>query len=385
MSKRVAPIAALAAVTLGLSSVASAQPPDRDRDTDRALPPSVAEARLAEPLTLDAVAATTLQESLVGRTGPQRVIVHLTESSVAESGATTDAAQARQVTRVEGQQRSFEQRLRRIDADATTVASVQRVLNAVFVDTDAASLAAIAADPAVERVAPVGNYELDLSETVPHIGAAAVQSAGVDGAGVKVAVLDSGIDYTHANLGGPGTADAYAAAYGTAPGDALQTTRDGLFPTAKVVEGYDFVGENWPNAAEAPDPDPIDRQGHGTHVADIIAGEGGVAPGASLYAVKVCSAIATSCSGIALIQAMDYVSDPNGDGRTRDRVDVVNMSLGSSYGQPFDDDLSMAVEGATALGILTVASAGNSADKPYIVGTPSASPSALSVAQTQVP
>jgi hypothetical protein len=45
----------------------------------------------------------------------------------------------------------------------------------------------------------------------------------------------------------------------------------------------------------------------------------------------------------------------------------------------------MAVEGATALGILTVASAGNSADKPYIVGTPSATPSALSVAQTQVP
>ena len=61
------------------------------------------------------------------------------------------------------------------------------------------------------------------------------------------------------------------------------------------------------------------------------------------------------------------------------------MSLGSNYGQPFDDDLSQAVEGATALGILTVASAGNSADKPYISGTPGATPSALSVAQTQVP
>ena len=82
---------------------------------------------------------------------------------------------------------------------------------------------------------------------------------------------------------------------------------------------------------------------------------------------------------------MEYSADPDGDGRTKDRVDVVNMSLGSDYGQPFDDDLTMAVEGATALGVLTVASAGNASDKPYIVGTPSAAPSALSVAQTQVP
>jgi hypothetical protein len=61
------------------------------------------------------------------------------------------------------------------------------------------------------------------------------------------------------------------------------------------------------------------------------------------------------------------------------------MSLGSPYGQPFDDDLSAAVDAATALGVLTVASAGNSADKPYATGTPSASATALSVAQTQVP
>ena len=57
--------------------------------------------------------------------------------------------------------------IRPIDRDASTVGSLQRILNAVFVETDAESLARIAADPAVERVAPVGNYELDLSETVP--------------------------------------------------------------------------------------------------------------------------------------------------------------------------------------------------------------------------
>lgn len=138
----------------------------------------------------------------------------------------------------------------------------------------------------------------------------------------------------------------------------------------------------------APDPDPLDdgpQAGHGTHVADIIGGVGGVAPGVDLYSVKVCSSVSNSCSGIALIQGMEFAVDPNGDANTSDRVDVINMSLGSQYGQPFDDDLSAAVNQATLLGVLTVASAGNGGDKPYVNGTPAAAASALSVAQTSVP
>ncbi len=126
--------------------------------------------------------------------------------------------------------------------------------------------------------------------------------------------------------------------------------------------------------------------GHGTHVADIIGGIQGMAPEASLYAVKVCSSISTSCSGVALMEGMDWAMDPNADGYLDDHVDIINLSLGSDYGTAYDDDLSLAVERATHYaGILTVASAGNGANKPYIVGTPSAAPSALSVAQTQVP
>ncbi|MDX1745123.1 MAG: S8 family serine peptidase, partial [Halobacteriales archaeon] len=276
-------------------------------------------------------------------------------------------------------------RIRAIDPDVQVLAQVQRVLNAVLVQVDASSLDEIASLAAVERVAPVGNYELDLSETVPYIGATAVQENGIDGSGVAVAVLDSGIDYTHANLGGAGTLDAYEAAYGTENSDPANTTRDGLFPTAKVVDGYDFVGEEWPTGPLAPDPDPIDFEGHGTHVADIIGGQNGVAPGVDLYAVKVCSAISPSCSGVALLQGMEFSVDPNGDGVVKDRVDIINMSLGSLYGQPFDDDLSTAVDAATALGVLTVASAGNSADKPFVTGSPAAAETALSVAQTQVP
>ena len=82
---------------------------------------------------------------------------------------------------------------------------------------------------------------------------------------------------------------------------------------------------------------------------------------------------------------MEFAVDPNGDGDTSDHVDIINMSLGSSYGQPFDDALSQAVENATAIGVLTVASAGNSADKPFITGSPAGAPTALSVAQTTVP
>jgi len=66
-------------------------------------------------------------------------------------------------------------RIRALDSNARVVASTQVVLNAVFVEVDAAVLPKLAMDKAVMRIAPVGNYELDLSETVPYIGAATVQ------------------------------------------------------------------------------------------------------------------------------------------------------------------------------------------------------------------
>lgn len=207
----------------------------------------------------------------------------------------------------------------------------------------------------------------------------------MDGSGIRVAVLDTGIDYTHANLNGPGTKAAYTAAYGSSPSDPRNATTDGLFPTAKVVVGFDFVGETWPFGPLSFDPDPIDFNGHGTNVADIIGGRKGVAPGVSLYAVKVCATQAAACSGVALLLAMEFAVDPNGDGDAEDHVDIVNMSLGGSYGQPFDDALSAAVDNATKLGVLTVAASGNGGDLPYITSSPGAAATAIAVAQTHVP
>lgn len=351
-----------------------------DDRPDRELPASIADLKLDTPVSATDVDLTRLDASLRGATGDQRVVVRLARPAVAELNL-SDSASAREKATLVKAQRDLMTKVTKLDRDATLLAQTQLALNAIFIEADAAALEELAKDPAVERIAPVGTYELDLSETVPYIGASEVQDSGYDGSGIKVAVLDSGIDYTHAALGGSGKVADFD------KNDPTIIERRS-FPTTKVVGGYDFVGENWPNTPEEPDPDPLDKgdgAGHGTHVADIIGGEYGVAPGVDLYAVKVCSSVSTSCSGIALIQGMEYSLDPNGDGKLRDRVNIINMSLGSSYGQPFDDDLSAAVENATMAGVLTVASAGNSGDKPYANGTPAASPSALSVAQTAVP
>lgn len=357
----------------------------------RTLPADVSALKLGQPLVLD---GDKVQNGVapVVRQAQDRVsvVVQLAAPSLVEqqaddriSGAALEGAAA--IDAVEAQQAQLVATAKELDAQAVFLGSTQKALNAVMLEVDADAIEHLVNEPLVRSVRPVVDYQLDLAETVPYVGATAVQNLGFDGTGVRVAVLDSGVDYTHANLGGIGTTEAYTAAYGTSVSDPRNTMRDGLFPTAKVVEGFDFVGESWPNGDLAPDDDPIDAEGHGTHVADIIAGMKGVAPGASLYALKVCSAVDTACSGVALLQAMDYVVDPNGDLDTSDHLDIVNMSLGQPYGQAYDEDLSQAVENASKVGVLTIASAGNNGDRPFVVGSPSAAPSALSVAETQVP
>ncbi|MBP7691812.1 MAG: S8 family serine peptidase, partial [Anaerolineales bacterium] len=360
---------------------------------ERAIPQTVLDNKLDQPVTEEGVAK--LSPALRGLTGRVEVVVRLTSAPTtvaAALGAAGVEQQARSLS-VTSQQDTVLDFARGLDANVQVLGRTRVVLNAVMLSIDAAALPGLAAHGAVATIRQVANYTTDTAEnaaealsavmeTVPYIGARPeVQAAANGGAGVKVAVLDSGIDYTHVAFGGAGTLAAYHAAYGTATTDPKNTTRDGLFPTARVVEGYDFVGEVWPNGPLAPDEDPIDcgndaitdfcDGGHGTHVADIIGGAGGVAPNVDLYAVRVCSAVATSCSGVAMIQGLEYAADPNGDGNTSDHVDIVNMSLGQSFGQAYEDDSSLAANNLADVGVLVVASAGNSADRPYIVGTPS--------------
>jgi subtilisin family serine protease len=383
MKRKFLTIVLVVFMALTLVSAVAAQDgvPNRPERLDtETLPAAIADMKLDAPLYLDGAATLGLDPLLLGAEGDQSVIIRLTTPSVAEKGFKGKAAQAHKKS-VQGEQADLLSRVFAADPNAQVLGQTQLVLNAIFVQVDASALSALAGDPAVLRITPVANYELDLTDTVPYIGGTAVQGMGYDGTGVRVAVLDSGVDYYHAALGGSGNPADYAA-------DDPTIVEPGTFPTAKVVGGYDFTGSVWPFGPIQPDSDPLDdgpAAGHGTHVADIIGGALGVAPGVDIYAVKVCSSVSTSCSGVALINGMEFAVDPDGDGDPSDHVDVVNMSLGASYGQPFDDDLSQAVNNATSLGVLTVASAGNSADKPYANGTPSSAATALSVAQTQVP
>jgi hypothetical protein len=188
-------------------------------------------------------------------------------------------------------------------------------------------------------------YRALWSDSVSHINAdKAWAQFGTRGAGVKIAVIDSGIDYRHPALGG------------------------GIGPGFKVVGGWDFVDD---------DADPIDTFGHGTHVAGIIAANGGgllgVAPEASLIAYR---ALGNQGSGSAsdVIAAIERCVDPDQNGDPSDHVDIVNLSLG---GPALDDDPgAAAVETATAAGILFCIAAGNTGDYGN-VQTPGIAPSAI--------
>lgn len=226
---------------------------------------------------------------------------------------------------------------------------------------------------------------LDLANTsVSFIGADKLHDQGVRGQGMRIGIIDTGIDYTHSMLGGPGSQALY---------NSINPSEFSMFfPNDKVVGGIDLVGTKY-NTASAifeervprPDQNPIDEAGHGTHVAGTVAGIGdniisydGVAPDAKLYAIKVFGA-AGSTSSMVVIAALEYAADPNGDMHFDDRLNVVNLSLGGGKGKP-GDLYSQAIDQLTTSGTIVVASAGNSGEVDYIVGSPSTANSALSVA-----
>ncbi len=192
----------------------------------------------------------------------------------------------------------------------------------------------------IDKVWLDGKAKATLADTTAQIGAPAAWAAGGTGAGVRVAVLDSGVDPTHPDL-----AD-------------------------RVVASQSFV----------PGEEVVDRNGHGTHTASTLSGTGaasggkerGVAPGADLVVGKVLDDTNSGpISGI--IAGMEWAA------RTQ-RAKVISMSLGVGVWHTQDDPLSQAVNLLSAeTGALFVIAAGNSGQSPYSVSAPGTADAALTV------
>ncbi|MET0659166.1 MAG: S8 family serine peptidase [Steroidobacteraceae bacterium] len=156
----------------------------------------------------------------------------------------------------------------------------------------------------------------------------------------------------------------------------------------KVAGGHDFAGADYnadePETVPVEDDDPLDVEGHGSHVAGTAAGVGvpdsigaGVAKDATLYALKVFGDVEGSTELTSL--AIEWAMDPNGDGDMSEHLDVINMSLGGALGSP-DDPSSISSNNAVATGIVVVASAGNASNVPYVTDAPAVAQNAISVA-----
>jgi subtilisin family serine protease len=297
-------------------------------------------------------------------------------------------------------------RLRSKDAATREVYRTANAVPGVVVTADANTVREAAALPEVRAISTVVPKTRENANTVQLTRALDVwRQYGRFGDGIRIGVIDDGIDYTHADFGGPGTPDAYKRIDHTKVDPAY-------FPTAKVVGGTDLAGDDYDatgvNGATTPtpDPNPIACGEHGTHVAGTAAGFGvnadgstftgdyralgpdalramrvgpGTAPKALLYAIKV-----FGCQGTTNLTglAMDWVLDPDGDGDFSDHLDVVNMSLGSDFGAPDDPDSGF-VRKLVANGVLPVIAEGNGGDRYDVGGSPGNTPEALTVASTR--
>lgn len=201
--------------------------------------------------------------------------------------------------------------------------------------------------------------EPDLYTAINMTGASVAQSElGYTGQGIKVAVMDTGVDYDHPDLGG------------------------GFGPGYKVFTGWDFVGDAFNadttsplyNPVTVPDNDPDDCGGHGSHVAGIIGANGtvkGVAPDVTFGAYRVFGCEGSTTADI-MVAAMERAY--------ADGMQILNMSIGSSFQWP-QYPTAQAASRLVNKGMVVVASIGNSgANGLYAAGAPGTGEKVIGVA-----
>src|SRR3984885_134547 len=249
-----------------------------------------------------------------------KVVVTMSTASVAEVRATAVDHTISQAdhdsiqTQVMHQHAALEPSI--VSRGGKVLAHYHDALNGMKIEIARGELAGLTDLPGVVQVVDVPKYKMKNAVSVPYIGAPEVWQGvpGFRGEKVKIAIIDTGVDYTHANFGGPGTVAAFtqAAATSTQPADPAM-----FGPKAPKVKGStDLVGDDYdaddPTSVPVPDPNPLDCNGHGSHVSGTAAGFGvtndgvtyhgpyneaayaagfgigpGVAPLADLYMVRV--------------------------------------------------------------------------------------------------
>jgi subtilisin family serine protease len=293
-----------------------------------------------------------------------RMIVVLSSPSLADrieaASKKPGAAQQRQwVKDIEAEQEAFLGSLRDRGVSIEPEHVFARTLNGFSATLDARAIAELDRNPSVIGVYPVRAVYPAETEALraPAVGAqAGVSLPGFDGRGSKVALLDTGVDAGQSALVG------------------------------RLRRGYDLVGDDrkpWPEA----DPAGQGRvEAHGTRMAALVAS---VAPGAKIVPIRVVGwqqgedgSYALTGRGDDLIAGLERAVDPNGDGAATDSATVALAPLVEPFAAFTDSPESRAVEGATKLGTLVVAAAGNdgSSDIGFGgIGAPGGAPDALTV------
>jgi minor extracellular serine protease Vpr len=288
------------------------------------------------------------------------------------------------LARIETTQRAAAAQIRRAIPDARIGRRFQVVLNGLTIDLPARRLAALAALGSVARIYPSARYTLNLKRSTSIIGADVLQAAtGARGEGVKIGVVDDGVDQTNPFFNPAG----FSYPAGFPQGDAR-------FTTAKVIVARAFPGPG----SGAPGQLPVDRQAsfHGTHVGGIAAGNAGtsspggrdhppvtgltgVAPRAWLGNYRVFT-VPTPIGHLAntpeIVAAFEAA--------VRDGMDVINFSGGGAESDPATDAMIETVRNTAAAGVVPVISAGNDRDDFGLgtAGSPGTAPAAITVAAT---